>query len=368
MISDYLYQKASLRGVPLGGVFELSPVCNLHCRMCYVRKTPEMIRSEGKQLLSYRQWLALAEECRSAGTLYLLLTGGEPFLYPDFRELYESLHRMGFLLSINTNGTLIDEDALAWLKAMAPSRMNVTLYGASRETYKRICGLEDAYDRAVFAIRKLKEAGVPLVINASMIPENGEDLEKIHAFGSALDINTRIGTYMFPPIRREQEAGDSRFTPEEAAKMFLRRCKCQMKPESLRRMFSEQRERAESVDDWGGHQEEPMRCRAGRSAFWVSWEGKMTACGLTPFPLVTEPMKSGFLSSWQALTREVRQKTVLNHCRGCTMREVCNPCAATVYAECGDVNGKPEYLCRMSQCITEEISAYLKEVENETVE
>ena len=27
---------------------------------------------------------------------------------------------------------------------------------------------------------------------------------------------------------------------------------------------------------------------------------------------------------------------------------VCRPCAATVYAECGDVNGKPEYLCTLA--------------------
>ena len=43
ILSDYLYSKASQRRVPLMGTFELSPVCNFSCRMCYVRKTMAQI-------------------------------------------------------------------------------------------------------------------------------------------------------------------------------------------------------------------------------------------------------------------------------------------------------------------------------------
>ena len=94
-ISDYLYQKASINRVPLSGGFELSPVCNFRCKMCFVRKTPQQLAKEGKALIPWQKWLELAKECKEAGTLYLLLTGGEPFLYPGFRELYEELHKMG---------------------------------------------------------------------------------------------------------------------------------------------------------------------------------------------------------------------------------------------------------------------------------
>ena len=75
-VSDYLHAKASRRKVPLSGTFELSPVCNFACKMCYVRKTPEQIRREGKALIPWQAWLELAKQCRDAGTLYLLLTTG----------------------------------------------------------------------------------------------------------------------------------------------------------------------------------------------------------------------------------------------------------------------------------------------------
>ena len=38
-ITNYLYAKASHQGLPLSGTFELTPCCNMACKMCYVRKT-----------------------------------------------------------------------------------------------------------------------------------------------------------------------------------------------------------------------------------------------------------------------------------------------------------------------------------------
>ena len=135
-LSKYLHHTAAKRGVPLSGTFELSPCCNMDCRMCYVRKTRREVESEGGEI-PREKWLSLAEECRKAGTLFLLLTGGEPFLYPGFRELYQELSKMGFMVSMNTNGTMITEDTVSWLSEMPPARMNITLYGASNETYSR---------------------------------------------------------------------------------------------------------------------------------------------------------------------------------------------------------------------------------------
>jgi len=349
LISDYLFQKASVRKVPLSGTFELSPVCNFACKMCYVRKTPGQLRQKGKALIPWQDWLALAEQCRRAGTLYLLLTGGEPFLYPGFRALYEKLHAMGFLLTINTNGTLIDEETVQWLKKAAPQRVNVTLYGASPETYGRICGDPTGYERTVRAIRLLKEAGIPVLINASMIPENEADLEAIAAFGRELGLNTRIATYMFPPMRREREEADSRFTPEESARMFMRRARCTLSAESYEKFLHSRDDRVASDGDSWGDGPEYMRCRAGRSTFWVNWEGTMTACGMLDFPLKTYPFREPFARCWAALTQAVRTTPVLGGCAGCEKRDVCHVCVAMIHAETGTVDQKAPYLCRMAE-------------------
>lgn len=368
-VTERLYAMAAEARIPLGGAFELSPVCNFACKMCYVRKTQAQIREEGKRLRTVREWLDLAEQCKNAGMLYLLLTGGEPFLYPGFRELYERLHKMGMVLSINTNGTLIDEYTVSWLKANAPSRLNITLYGASPETYGRICGNPEGYERAMHSIRMLHDARIPLVINASMIPENAEDMEKIIKIGQELGINTRVATYMFPPARREREAGDSRFTPEESARLALRRLRCSM-PEEVYRQYLESHQgdgREPAPEDWGGSlNPEFMRCRAGRSSFWVSWDGTMTACGITRFPLVCQPFEEDFLRCWRRLNETVCKAQVLSGCSGCPKRELCNPCVAMAVTETGDPNQKIPYLCSAADHLRRNICTELERLKQES--
>lgn len=368
-ISDYLYAKASKNKIPLQGTFELSPVCNFACKMCYVRKTPGQIAAEGKRLRSWEEWLELAKQCHAEGMLYVLLTGGEPFLYPDFRKLYEALHRMGIVIYINSNGTMIDRETVEWLKTMAPARINITLYGTSPETYARICGQADGYERAVRAIDMLKEAGIPVVINASMIPENREDLEGIMAFGKERGLNTRVATYMFPPARRGREESDSRFTPEESADNFLRKNHFLIGEEGWKDFLTRQLEKikaceaSEADEETWGNDEEFMKCRAGRSSFWISWDGSMTSCGLTTFPVVKYPFKDSFKECWSELTEAVRTIPVLKGCSGCSMKELCRPCVAMIQAETGDTNTKAPYMCEMTACLVNRLHSELDKME-----
>ena len=78
-ISDRLWNKAGTMRIPLTGAFELLPVCNLHCKMCYVRKSMAEVNALGG-LKDTAWWLDCARQARDAGMLYPLLTGGEPFL------------------------------------------------------------------------------------------------------------------------------------------------------------------------------------------------------------------------------------------------------------------------------------------------
>ena len=74
-LSAYLHARACAKGIPLAGNFELTARCNFNCRMCYVHLTPEEQRRRGAELTA-DEWLAIAEQARSQGMLFLLLTGG----------------------------------------------------------------------------------------------------------------------------------------------------------------------------------------------------------------------------------------------------------------------------------------------------
>lgn len=133
--------------------------CNFNCRMCYIHDINSMNELKEREL-PVSWWLKTAEEARKEGLLFLLLTGGEAMLRADFRELYQELAQMGFRLVINTNGSLIDEKILELFRKYPPGRVNVSMYGASEETYKRLCGRE-MKERAARGIRELKKSVCP---------------------------------------------------------------------------------------------------------------------------------------------------------------------------------------------------------------
>ena len=107
--------KAEKEHIPMSGQFELTPVCNLKCHMCYVHK-PEEDSSNAGKLLPASFWIETAKQMKESGTLVLSLTGGETLLYPEIDSLMAELTQMGFIIYFNTNGTLIDEKSVRWFK------------------------------------------------------------------------------------------------------------------------------------------------------------------------------------------------------------------------------------------------------------
>ena len=219
-LSAYLHARACAKGIPLAGTFELTARCNFNCRMCYVHLTPEEQRRRGAELTA-DEWLAIAEQARSQGMLFLLLTGGEPLIRVDFRYLLTELKKMGLMVSINSNASLIDDDWLDFFRHEPPSRMNITLYGGCNETYERLCG-RPMYD--VHNIRALKALGIGVKLNASMTPYNVDDMDAIYAIATELGTPVQMASYMFPPVRRDEHATGSndRFTFQEAAACSVR--------------------------------------------------------------------------------------------------------------------------------------------------
>ena len=112
-LQDRLIRKASALRLPVMCALELLPVCNLSCKMCYVRKSMAEVRAAGG-LKAGQWWLDIARQARELGLVYPLLTGGEPLLHPDFRMILDGMNRLGMQVSINSNGTLIDRDWVRW--------------------------------------------------------------------------------------------------------------------------------------------------------------------------------------------------------------------------------------------------------------
>lgn len=363
-IADQLWKKAVERRLPLMGAFELLPVCNLHCKMCYVRKSMREVNREGG-LLPAQQWLAYAKAARDAGMLYPLLTGGEPFLRRDFQEIFAGIQEMGLQVSINSNGTLIDQEMARWLGVHSPTRINITLYGASAESYQKLCGDGTAFERVHQAVEWLKQYGVPVKFNTSITPENVEDLEEMMAYAKKMEIPIQVATYMFPPVRRNAEmiGKNQRLSPEDAALARVKADWLQGNPQWFLGQAARFRRfvpvTAEMLERQAKQEEQGMRCRAGRCSFWLDWQGNLGNCGM--YSTIKVPLKDReFAEAWEEVTEETEKVRYSPVCLNCPNVYLCHSCIAMVYNETGDINGRPEYLCRMNQASARYYQEYAK--------
>ena len=353
-LTNYIHTKAAWAGIPLNGTFELTPCCNMACKMCYVRKTKQEQEAIAP-LKTAEEWLRLGRTAREAGMLYLLITGGEPFLRPDLPEILAGLHAMGLVITINSNGTLIDEETVSWLKDAPPSRINITLYGATDETYARLCGNPRGFTQVTRAIRLLKEAGIFVKLNCSVTPDNEGDLEEMFASAEREELILQATSYMFPPLRRDTAmvGRNERFTPEEAARQNARiTCLSLGREQFLERVAAREslvlKEHGEDCPELPV-QGQGMRCRAGRCSFWVTWDGRMLPCGMFPGESAENVFENDFLQVWERVRQEVAAIRLPAECAVCERREDCKTCAAMVVTETGGFSRVPEYRCRMSK-------------------
>lgn len=342
-----LVDKANRARIPITANFELTPTCNLHCDMCFIRMEQQEVRQMGGGR-TLEDWLDIARQLKEMGTLFILLTGGEPMLVPHFQELYTRLREMGFILTINTNGTLINEEIARLFQRLKPRRVNVTLYGAGNETYQRLCRSPHGFDQCMNGLKLLKQYGIDTKMNLSIVRENVEDYPKLLDIARSMDIPAEVNSYMFSCTRStctaKRDIPTMRLDAEQAAQAemtYLRYKHGDTFPQYARNLVWQLQSHTLQTPGVG------LDCRAGKSSCWFDWRGRMTPCCVMETPAVELKDKT-VAEAWQTIIGQCEQLPIHTECKDCSLRSICDVCYAAACHEkqaCGNV----DFLCRMSQ-------------------
>lgn len=345
-VEKMMLQRAASVQRPINGSLEILPLCNMNCDMCYVRLSYAETERKGG-LHTADEWINLGREMQRAGVLFLLLTGGEPLLFPDFKRLYLELKQMGIVLTINTNGTLLDEEWADFFAENKPRRINITLYGADDRAYETLCHYPGGFEKTLRAIRLLKERDVDVKINGSVTKENYKDMQKIYALGEMLGVPVHMDTYMLPGIHERGLPFDeqSRLLPEEAATAGMEALEAEMDPQAFP-IYVEQR----ITQLENGEEKYPsgITCMAGNCSFAVNWQGEMRPCVTLEEPSIPV-FDTGFEAAWEIVSKESKAFRVNEKCIKCRLRPICKTCVASAWLETGSYDGVPEYLCRYAE-------------------
>jgi molybdenum cofactor biosynthesis enzyme MoaA len=331
-----LHRRAAAQRQPVNGTFELTERCNLACRMCYVCQSPGDGARRAKEL-SATAWLELARQAVDNGMVFLLLTGGEVFLRPDFFQIYTPLTRLGLVLTLFTNGTLISETIAARLAEAPPSRTEITLYGATAATYEAVTGVPGSYARCCAGIEALVRHRVPLGLKSTVTRQNVAELDAMRQMACNWGLQFSAGWL----LSRRRDGAIS-----EVADCRLSASECVALEATDRASASEWTEAALRESSLG--RERSFYCQSGQAAFFVNPVGEMNACIDLLLP-AARPLEIGFRAAWQQVQGFVDSAPPLAPlCLACDARAFCPRCPAWSHLESGTLTEPVPYLCEIA--------------------
>jgi radical SAM protein with 4Fe4S-binding SPASM domain len=344
-----LWDKVAARRVPLSLHFEITERCNNNCRHCCINVPADDVDARRREL-SLDEIRAIADQAAELGTLWCLLTGGEPLLRDDFQEIYLHLKQKGLLVSIYTNATLVDRPLVELLKRYPPRDLEVTVYGTTEASYEaitRVAGSFAAFERGMAL---LQEVGVPVRLKAMLMRSNVSQLDaaRDYAHGQTKDY-FRFDPFLHLRLRGEPGRNRSilaeRLSPEEIVAVELadpeRRSSLESSCEKI--ILSD-------IQDSGLL----FRCGAGREGFAVGAYGDFRLCASLVHPDTVYDLRGGTLrEAWNDFTPQVlcmhtESEACRQRCLRCPIINLCIWCPAVASLECGELDRPVEYFCQVA--------------------
>jgi radical SAM protein with 4Fe4S-binding SPASM domain len=335
-------QRIGGRRVPLAGTIELTRRCNNRCGHCY-NNLPASDRQGLAEELRTDELIHILDETAAAGCVWLLLTGGEIFLRPDFREIYTHAKQNGLLVTLFTNGTLITPEMADFLANQRPFSIEITLYGATRGTYERVTGNPGSFKQCLRGIGHLRDRGLPLNLKATVSTLNCHEIQAMKRYvENDLGMPFRFDAQLNARCDRSPGPLNVRLSPEEVVQLDLADPE---RAEALRD-FARRRHGHGAGDKKGAFL---YPCGGGAHSFAIDPYGRLRACAISPAEGFD--LRSGsFQEGWGRFLARLRERKIDRDtkCLMCTLQELCGMCPANGELECEDPQQPVDFLCRVT--------------------
>lgn len=274
---------------PLGGTFELTERCNLACVHCYINQ-PAASQASRTRELTTTQIAGVLDQLVDAGCLFLLFTGGEALLRRDFSEIYRLARQRGMLVSLFTNGTLLTPRIADLMADLRPHVIEITLYGATEQTYERVTQVPGSYKRCRQGIELLLDRDLRLILKSVLLSTNRHELAEMRALADQLGVKFRYDGTLWPRLDGGQQPYDYRLSIQEMVALDREDPERQQEWAKTAEAFSGQLVRSEYV----------YSCGAGLRSFHIDSTGRMSICTMSRRPAY-DLLHTSFQEAWEQL-------------------------------------------------------------------
>ena len=313
-LSRFLENKARNLGIPINGCFELTPLCNLDWKMCYIHLDNSSY--DKKELLTPAIWKSIIKQAHESGMVSASLTGGECLTYDGFNDVYLFLYHLGIKPGIMTNGVLIDEDRVSFFKRYPPKMVQVSLYGSSEDAYERVTGRR--VFRTVYSnLARLREEAIPVRITITPNEYMETEVYDFFKLVKALKIPYYINANLIPPRKNT-----GRSINDISVDNYIELYRIQNEKKLV------QIDPVELPDQNNqGYIQYGLACGAGRSSFTIQYDGNMCPCS-SLYEITADTIKYGFKAAWKIINEKATHYPLPIECGGCIYYDRCLRCAA----------------------------------------
>jgi radical SAM protein with 4Fe4S-binding SPASM domain len=335
-----LHNHFAQRRAPLEVSIEVTRRCPLECQHCYNNLPMGDLTARDRELTK-EEYFGILDELADLGTLWLLFTGGEIFARKDFLEIYTYAKQKGFLITLFTNGTVINERIADYLRDFPPFAIEITLYGRTKETYDALTGIPGAFERCMRGIRLLLERQLPLKLKTVGTSINRHEVAGMKEFAEQeLGVEFKFDSLINPRIDCSRAPLGVRLSPEEVVALDLHWPKVAAEHRSnLEREMKMPLSVRNTVYSCGG----------GEKGFAIDPYGHMSICVLS-HQETYDIRKGSVREGWEHFLLNVRRRehSGPTKCTNCKIRSVCSMCPANGELENGDPESPVDFLCEVA--------------------
>ena len=324
---------------PLSGSMELTERCNLSCIHCLINQ-PAGSQAAASRELRLDQIREILDQVVDAGCLFMLLTGGEPLLRPDFSEIYHHATRKGLLVTLFTNGTLVTPGIADLLAEYRPQAVEISLYGYTQATYEQVTQVPGSHARCMSAIELLLERRVPLSLKTVVLRANCHEIEDARAFARERGLTFRTDSLIWPRLDGDRHPLTQRLAPSEI-----------VATERLDLVDEQERRMIQTALDASPLRAGPVyNCGAGERGFHIDSVGHLSMCLMSRSPAF-DLTRGSFLEGWNGPLSESRrkQRALATRCETCRAGTLCAQCTAWSQASHGDDETPDDFVCQVGQ-------------------
>ncbi|MGB2662319.1 MAG: radical SAM protein [Candidatus Omnitrophota bacterium] len=335
--------------------FALTGKCNLRCKHCNTSDTWDL-----KEELSFEEIISVLDQLKEEKIFSLNLFGGEPFCYPKIYELFELFNSYPMRVTILTNGTLIDADAVKRLKKLRfLENIQISIDGSNPSIHDWQRG-EGSFFRSIRTVRLLQENDLPVSIKAIINNHNYKDIENMVDLALSLDLEGMDFGDAVECGRAAVFASDMRFEGEIHSHIMeeMFRLKKKYPDFNFSGTLAQKMEMLEDFYENGpgkGSRGTFSTCPAGQNMLSVRSDGKVVPCSAFWTLVCGDVRKNSLRDIWDnsEVLNEIRalaDESLADHkaeCRECDYFAYCNGgCrAAAYYASGNDLRGFDKANC-----------------------